>query len=77
MSPMRSAWGSVRESPMIMSVKKMPIEITWPEFWKVEFMPDPTPRCSAGRAFMTLTRLGAAKAPMASPFMKSSSPNVG
>ena len=56
---------------MIMRVKKMPMESTWAEFWKVEFMPPPTPRCWGGRLFMTPARLGAAKAPMASPFKSS------
>ena len=41
-----------------MSVKKIPIEKTWAEFWKVVFMPDPAPRCSAGRLFITPVRLG-------------------
>ncbi len=31
-----------------MRVKKIPIDSTWAEFWKVEFIPPPTPR-SAGR----------------------------
>ena len=49
----------------------MPIESTWAEFWKVEFMPAPTPRCWGGRLFITPARLGAAKAPMARPFKSS------
>ena len=59
---------------MIMRVKKIPMESTCPEFWKVEFMPDPTPRCWAGRLFITPARLGAANAPMARPFRSSSDP---
>ena len=38
-SPWSERDGSVEESPMIISVKKMPMESTWPEFWNVEFMP--------------------------------------
>ena len=57
------------DSPTIMSVKKIPIERTCAEFWNVEFIPDPTPRCFAGRLFITPARLGAANAPIASPFM--------
>ena len=38
--------GSTEESPTIMSVKKIPIENTWAEFWKVVVIPEPAPRCS-------------------------------
>ena len=41
-----------------MSEKKIPIESTWAEFWKVVSIPEPAPRCSAGRLFMTPARLG-------------------
>ncbi len=63
----RARAGSELESPRIISVKKMPIESTWAEFWKVWFMPPPAPRCCAGRLFITAARLGAAKAPIESP----------
>jgi len=53
---------------MIISVKKMPIDRTWAEFWNVVFMPEPTPRCCGGREFITPARFGAANAPMARPF---------
>jgi hypothetical protein len=39
-------------------VKKIPMESTWAEFWKVVFIPDPAPRCSGGRLFMTPARFG-------------------
>ncbi len=55
---------------MIISVKKIPIESTCAEFWNVWFMPAPAPRCSAGRLFITLARLGAANAPMETPIRK-------
>ena len=50
-----------------MSVKKIPIDRTCAEFWKVEFIPPPAPRSRAGRLFMMAARLGAAKAPIESP----------
>ena len=49
----------------------MPIESTWAEFWKVEFIPGAHAPVLAGRLFMTPARLGAAKAPMASPLQRS------
>ena len=66
--PWDIAWGRVADSPTITRVKKMPIDRTWAEFWKVEFIPEPAPRCWGGRLFMTPARLGLAKAPMARPF---------
>ena len=65
--PDASACGSEPESPRIMSVKKIPIESTWAEFWNVLFMPPPAPRCCAGRLFITAARFGAANAPIESP----------
>jgi hypothetical protein len=44
-------------------VKKIPIEITCAEFWKVWFMPPPAPRSEGGRLFMTAARLGEANIP--------------
>ena len=41
-----------------MSVKKIPIESTWAEFWKVWFMPPPAPRSLGGRLFITAARFG-------------------
>ena len=55
---------------MIISVKKIPIDSTCAEFWKVWFIPAPAPRCSAGRLFITPARFGEAKAPIASPIRK-------
>ena len=57
------------ERPTITSVKKIPMERTWAEFWKVAFMPEPAPRSWGGRLFITPARLGLAKAPMARPFI--------
>ena len=50
-----------------MSVKKIPIESTWAEFWKVWFMPPPAPRSPAGRRFITPARLGEANMPIEIP----------
>ena len=58
-------------------MKKIPIERTCAEFWKVEFIPDPTPRCCGGRLFITPARFGAANAPIASPFITRSDANTG
>ena len=51
-------------------VKKIPIESTCAEFWKVVFIPDPAPRCSGGRLFMTPARFGEPNMDMVSPVAK-------
>ena len=58
-----------------MSEKKIPIDSTCAEFWKVEFIPEPAPRSSAGRLFITPARFGDPKAPMVSPISSRSRPN--
>ncbi len=63
-------------SPTIMRVKKIPIDRTWAEFWKVVFIPDPAPRSAAGSEFMMPARLGEPKPPIDSPMAKSSSPKA-
>jgi hypothetical protein len=70
-SPAASACGSVADSPTIIRVKKIPIESTCAEFWKVWFIPPPAPRCAAGRLFITPARLGEANAPIARPISSS------
>ena len=69
--------GRDADSPTIMRVKKIPIEKTCAEFWNVEFIPEPTPRCSAGRLFITPARFGAAKAPIANPLSTRIDANTG
>ena len=64
--------GSDDISPTIIRVKKIPIERTWAEFWNVVFIPEPAPRCCAGRLFITPARLGEPKAAMVRPVKKSS-----
>ncbi len=54
-----------------MSEKKMPIESTSAEFWKVVAMPAPAPRRLAGRLFMIPAWFGEAKRPIPSPTMSS------
>jgi hypothetical protein len=51
----------------MISVKKMPIDKTMAEFWKVALMPAPTPRRSGGRLFMIPARFGEANRPMPMP----------
>ncbi len=48
-------------------LKKMPIDSTMAEFWKVADMPAPTPRWSAGSEFMMPARFGEANRPMPMP----------
>ena len=71
MSPWLRLDASVPDRPMITSVKKIPMDNTWAEFWKVAFIPEPAPRSCGGRLFITPARLGLAKAPMAKPFSSS------
>jgi hypothetical protein len=61
--PVVEAGGQRADSPMIMRVKKMPMERTCAEFMNVVFIPEPTPRCSAGRLFITPARLGEPNTP--------------
>ena len=59
------------------SVKKMPIEIAVPEFWKVARIPDATPRSDAGTLPMIEEEFGEANIPVAAPIRASSSANTG
>jgi hypothetical protein len=70
-------WGSVLDSPAIISVKKIPIEITCAEFWKVWFMPPPAPRSPGGRLFITAARLGDANIPIEIPISARTAANIG
>ena len=67
---------SAVDRPTIIREKKIPIDSTWAEFWKVVFMPDPAPRCSGGRLFITPARLGDPKADMNTPVRKRITPNT-
>ena len=60
--------GSEADSPTIIRVKKIPIDSTWAEFWKVVFMPGPRPAVlAAGRLFMTAARFGEPNDAITSP----------
>ena len=47
-----------------------------PEFWKVERMPDATPRCRAGTLPMIEEELGEANIPLPIPFAAMSRANA-
>ena len=66
------AWGTWLVRPMIMSEKKIAIEIGMPAFWKVARMPEATPRSRAGTLFMIEVVFGAANSPNATPLVKMS-----
>src|SRR5450755_4681887 len=51
-----------------MSEKNTPIDRAVPEFWKVERIPDATPRWLAGTLLMIEEELGAANMPLPIPF---------
>ena len=76
-SPALIVSGSVEDSPMIMSVKKIPIDRTCAEFWKVWFMAPPAPRSPCGRLFITAARLGEANRPIAAPMSSRMAPKTG
>ena len=65
--PVHEGGGQRSESPMMISVKKIPMDSTCAEFWKVVFIPDPAPRSAAGRLFMTPVRLEAPNVDMPGP----------
>ena len=69
--------GSVAARPRIISVKKIPIDRTCAEFWKVWFMPPPAPRCCGGRLFITAARFGEANRPIETPFRNRIAANSG
>ena len=69
--------GSVADSPTIISVKKMPTDSTWAEFWNVWFIAPPTPRCSGGRLDITAARFGEANNPIDTPMSSRIAPNTG
>ena len=62
---------------MIISVKKIPIERTCAEFWKVLFIPPPAPRSLRGRLFITAARLGEANIPIEIPISARIAANTG
>ena len=57
-------------SPRIISEKKIPIDSDMPEFWKVDRMPEATPRCRAGTLLMMAEVFGEANKPLPIPLQK-------
>src|SRR5580692_3355996 len=74
--PAVSVLGSVLARPAISSEKKMPMDSDIPEFWKVDRMPDATPRLWAGTEDMMAAVLGEANRPEPIPLPKISSANT-
>ena len=66
-SPPDSVSGSVFARPTTMSEKNTPIDSADPELKKVIRMPDATPRCAGGTAFMTTEALGELNIPLPTP----------
>src|ERR1022692_916903 len=66
--PLVSAAGRLLASPAIMSEKNTPIDSAVPEFWKVERIPEATPRWLAGTLLMMDDELGAENMPVPIPF---------
>ena len=60
--------GRLDDSPAMMRLTKNPIECIIAEFWKVVIIPDPEPRASPGRLFITSARFGEENMPMPIPF---------
>jgi hypothetical protein len=73
--PWSSVPGSVFARPRIISEKKIPMESTRAEFWKVVAIPAPAPRRFGGRLFMIPAWLGEAKSPIPRPTRSNSNPN--
>src|SRR5260370_40983313 len=75
--PWDRAAGRGADRPVMMRVKKIPMDSTMAAFWLVVAMPAPWPRWSGGRLFMMAARFGDANRPIASPLASSSTANQG
>lgn len=75
--PVCSAPAGELDRPATSSEKKTPMDRTMPPFWNVARMPDATPRCEAGNAFITAVVLGAENRPEPMPLNSSSTANTG
>src|SRR5262249_35584791 len=69
-SPWKRVAGSEAARPRMMRVKKIPMDKTVPEFWKVVLMPAPAPWRCGGRLFMIAARFGEANSPMPAPLSR-------
>jgi len=76
-SPARSVCGSDPARPEIISEKHTPMDSAVPEFWKVERMPEATPRCSGATLPMIADVFGAENMPWPMPLSSSSPANSG
>ena len=59
--------GSLLDSPATISEKKMPIDSTNAEFWKVAIMPPAAPRLSGGTEFIISAQFGEKNRPEPKP----------
>src|SRR5690242_2084097 len=73
--PLYMAAGSLLDRPATIRVKKMPIESTNAEFWKVAIMPPAAPRRSAGTEFIISAQFGEKNRPEPNPLRAITSAN--
>jgi hypothetical protein len=73
--PLYMAAGSLLDRPATIRVKKMPIDSTNAEFWKVAIMPPAAPRLSAGTEFIISAQFGEKNRPEPNPFRAITSAN--
>jgi len=64
------AVGSLLDRPATMRVKKMPIDSTNAEFWKVAIMPPAAPRLSGGTEFIISAQFGETNRPEPKPLTR-------
>ena len=74
-SPLVIAAGSLLDRPATIRVKKMPIESTNAEFWKVAIMPPAAPRRSGGTEFIISAQFGETNRPAPKPLRAMTSAN--
>jgi hypothetical protein len=58
------------KGPVIISEKNTPMDSAVPEFWRVERMPEATPRCPGGTLLMIAEVLGAENIPCPMPLSR-------
>ncbi len=66
-----SAAGKVALREMMIMAKKIAWLMVWPQFCKVERIPEAAPLCSGGQEFITEAMLGDMKMPLPMPRTKS------
>src|ERR1700734_2536401 len=75
--PLVSVRGRALARPAIIREKNTPIDSEVPEFWKVDRIPEATPRYSAGTLDMIEEEFGELYIPMPTPFRAISRANAG